>query len=274
MFNLIKVDLKRVLKDKLLIVILAICAVFAFVGPTLYRVILGFLDEEFLKTMPDLISAKTYFFNSFAFNDNFGLVVPVLIAIIIRKDFSHGTVRNKIICGKKRSAIFGSMFTVSAISVCTIILLHALITLAISLVYFDYQQSPFTAGDFGYLMLSVAFEMLLYTFLASILCWFCSVMKNSGLVIVLYLALVIVATIVTAIVQVALVLFELDGGYEVLVKVLDIIQHLNIFNYGSIIGRGTEYTVKEALFLALTPIAGTTAFYLLGNLCFNKKDIK
>ena len=39
MTNLIKVDLKRVLKDKLIIVILILGAVFALITPLLYRLL-------------------------------------------------------------------------------------------------------------------------------------------------------------------------------------------------------------------------------------------
>ena len=96
MLNLLKTDLKRVLKDKLFIILCIIAGVFSLITPLLYKglyVLMG--GDDFL----GMFSAKGLFFRSFVPGDNLGLIAPVLVAIALCKDFSHGTVRNKIISG-------------------------------------------------------------------------------------------------------------------------------------------------------------------------------
>ena len=102
MRELFRADLKRVLKDKLLMVMGILAVVFALITPLLYAAIFssgGLLDDPMFSS---LVSAKGQFFQSFSMTNNLGLIAPVLLAIVLCKDFSFGTVRNKIIAGKRR----------------------------------------------------------------------------------------------------------------------------------------------------------------------------
>ena len=168
MRNLLKTDIQRVLKDRLFMILCIIAGAFALVGPLLYKLLFNALEvEEMLGMLGMSVNGKSLFFNAFKPGDNFGLVAPILLAVILCKDFSHGTIRNKIICGKSRTSIFFSLFSTALIFICGIMLAHALITLAIALLFFEYQEAAFTWKDFGYLILSVGFEMLVFSFIAA-----------------------------------------------------------------------------------------------------------
>ena len=96
MTNLFRADLKRVLKDKLLLVMGILAVVFALITPLLYAAIFssdGLLDDPLFAS---LVTAKSQFFQSFSMTNNLGLIAPVLLAIVLCKDFSFGTVRNKV----------------------------------------------------------------------------------------------------------------------------------------------------------------------------------
>ena len=83
MINLLKADLRRVLKDRLLIVLGIIAVGFAIVTPLLYVVLfngVGMADDPMIS---GLISGKAQFFSSFSMGNNLGLIAPVLIAIIL-----------------------------------------------------------------------------------------------------------------------------------------------------------------------------------------------
>ena len=110
MTGLLKSDFRRILKDKLLIVVGILAVVFAITLPLLYAVIFSTADVLATEMLGNMFTAKTLFFSSFSMGNNLGLVVPVLLAIILCKDFSFGTVRNKIIAGKSRKAIYMSLF--------------------------------------------------------------------------------------------------------------------------------------------------------------------
>ena len=144
MINLLKVDLKRILKDKLLVIVCIIALVMSLFTPLLLKglLVLG-LDMEWISSKEGV--ALGFFSNAFSASSNIGLILPIFIAIIINKDFTYGTIRNKIICGNKRSTIFLSMFISSAIITVAIMIIQALITLLATIIVFN--GVSFNSGD-------------------------------------------------------------------------------------------------------------------------------
>lgn len=274
MTKLLKSDFKRVLKDKLFLVMCILAVVFALITPLLYKFLLSAANTDMTELLGDFASAKSIFFASFAAGDNLGLIVPVLISIVLCKDFSFGTVRNKIISGKSRISIFMSMFTVCAVFLCVIMLLHALLSLAVSLMFFDYQAAPFESSDLIYLLVSVAFELLIYVFVAALVCWLCVTMKNVGLVIVLYVAINLVLTMIAAILQVSIEVLQMGEANSSTIEVLEFFQRINLFNSSMTIGTSTEYATKDVLYIVLPALAGILGLLGLGALKFKKKDLK
>ncbi|MBQ7906512.1 MAG: ABC transporter permease subunit [Clostridia bacterium] len=271
MLSLLKTDLRRTFRDKLFLIVCIIGAVFAIIMPLLYVLIFTGLGEMELGEFRMALDAKTMFFSAFSPGGDFGLIVPILIAIIICKDFSYGTVRNKIIAGKSRSAIFMSLFTTSTIAMCTVILAQALLTLLISLIFFDYQQGGFTAGDFGYLLLSVLFSLLVYVFISALVSFLAVFMKNTGLAVVMYVAVSFLFTIVGSIIMIAGL--TVDPENTTAVTILEFLNNTNIFTSG-LIGTGTTYTFEDVMYILMPTIGGTAVFLALGLLVFNKKDLK
>jgi ABC-type transport system involved in multi-copper enzyme maturation permease subunit len=267
MFNLLKMDLKRLFKDKLFLVLCILAGVFALITPLLYKGLSALMQGEDLLGM---FSAKDLFFRSFVPGDNLGLIAPVLVAIVICKDFRYGTVRNKIIGGHSRAAIFTSTFLTCAIALCSVMFASGLLTLGFSLCFFDYQQEAFTWTDFGYLVLSIGFEILVYCFIAAFTAFLCVFMKNVGLVIVGYVAIAFFFTIVGAVTMVAIKFAGNTGelGYELLC----FINHANVFS-STVIGSGS-YGLRELIYILTPSIGGTALFAWLGVVVFKKKDLK
>ena len=278
MIGLLKSDFRRVLKDKLLIVMGILAVVFAVITPLLYALILsgtGFSDDEmFLGAFASTFSAKTQFFSSFSLGNNLGLIVPVLIAIVLCKDFSFGTVRNKIIAGKSRVGIFASLFITCSAVLIAIMVLHALLTLCVSLCFFDYQATAFTISDFGYFVVSFLFEILVLLFVSAMLSWLCASRKNVGLVIVLYIAIAFAFIMIGSILQVAVTILEAVGGKESIISVLTFLNRMNVFNATAHIGMGDRYELKDVLYIVVPTLVGIASFLGLGILKFKKKDLK
>ena len=88
MLNLLKNDLLRILKDKLFLIACIIAGAFALVNPLLYKVLFSSLEIE-SGGLIGTVNAKSLFFSAFMPWDNMGLILPVLIAIVICKDYSH-----------------------------------------------------------------------------------------------------------------------------------------------------------------------------------------
>ena len=278
MTGLLKADFRRVFRDKLLLIMGILAVAFALITPLLYSVLFSgneaMNDPMVEEMLSGYISAKAQFFGSFSLGNNLGLIAPVLLAIVLRKDFSFGTIRNKIIAGKSRSAIYMSLFTTCSVVIIAVMLLHAFITLGLSLVFFDYQATPFTLSDFWYFLESLAFDLLTLLFVSALLSWLCASMKNVGLVIVLYVAITFFLVMAGSIIQVVITVMEELGGSENTIAVLRFIDRINIGNAAAHIGTGTSYSLEDVLYLTVPSIVGILGFTGLGLWRFNKKDLK
>lgn len=271
MLNLFKTDLRRLFKDKLFLITCIIAGALALFSPLINILIFSGIDaEEGLEILGMLPTAKSFFFNSFLPGNNMGLIMPILIAIILCKDFSQGTVRNKIICGYSRSSIFLSMFLSSSVVTSLIMVGQGFVTLFFSLIFFDYSNEAFTFAEFGYFMLSLLFEILVYVFVSAIISFLCVAMKNAGTSVVMYVALNFLFAIVGSVTMVAIMFVEPEStGY----KVLEFFNNANIFT-STLIGSGVTYSAKEILYILLPSVGGGALAVLLGILIFNKKDLK
>lgn len=268
MRNLYIADLKRIFKDKLFMVTCILAGVFAFVNPLLNKLLFEALEMGDLLGV--MINAKSMMFSALLPGDNLGLIMPILFAIIVCKDFSQGTVRNKIISGKSRTDIFLSHLFSSATVMCTLMLVHALLTLGISLCFFPYQIGDFTFSDFGYLMISLVFELIVYFSIAAIVTFIATVVKNMGLCILFYLAVSLGFSIIGAIFQVAGAFLDPES------QAYGIIEFINAFNIytSTLIGEGTSYSAKQVLYILSAPVALTAGSTLLGIRVFARKNLK
>lgn len=279
MTKLLKCDLLRVIKDRLFWVVCILAAVFALITPLLYAAIYSGIDavadgsSDVLELMGLGMDGKTIFFSAFSLSNNFGLIVPVLLAIILCKDFSYGTVRNKIICGCSRVKIFASMYLTCAVFLVGTVLLNALASLGVGLIFFPYSSQGFGA-EAGYFFASLGLELLVLLFVSALVCFLCVWAKNAGLAVVLYAAAVLVFTMVTSILMVGELALGFAPENEILPKVFEFVRNVNVFGYSTVIGTGTEYSPKTALWCVLSPSVGTAALLGLGALVFGKKDIK
>ena len=267
MRNLLKTDLYRIVKDKLFLVLVILAVVFAFITPMANFAILIAFDEENIRLASE---AKSLFTSSFGVSGNFGLIAPILLTIILCKDFSHGTIRNKIISGKSRVSIFLSTFITASVIIASIMFAHALCTLGISLCFFQYQATPFTGADFGNLMLTLLFNLCTYILIAGIISFFSVAMKNAGLSVIMYLAVNFFFTIYGGILDIAsLMAIPNTSTYNIL-------EFLCISNpfASSIFGTATNYTWKSFVYRLLPTVLGAGGAFGLGFLIFRKKDLK
>lgn len=286
MTKLLYCDFKRVLKDKLFLVLCIVGAVFALTTPLMYAFIFKGLGldtamgaeagttAELYAMLGIAIDAKTMFFSSLSLSNNFGLVAPVLLSIVLCKDFSYGTIRNKIISGHSRVSIFLSMFIVCFCVLFGVMLAGALISLLVGLCFFPFSISGFSAELFGYFLGSVGLEAILFLFLSALVTFFCTKAKNAGLAVVLYAAIVLAMTLVGSILTMGELALALDPAKENLLKLVEFIGNVNVFGYSTVIGVGESYGLKTVLWCALTPLAGAAGLFAIGAVSFKRKDIK
>lgn len=266
MRELLKTDFKRIFKDTLFLVLMILAVVFAIISPVLSHTVVSFMQmDEFAE---NFIFAKTTYFDAFSTSSSMGLITPILLTVAICKDNSHGTIRNKIICGHSRTKVYLSRFITLCVYSVGIMLFYALLSLGVSLMFFNYQPEPFKWVDFWFLLLSTGLDMLVYILVASMIAFFTVSMKNAGLAIVLYIAALFVFIIVGTVTNLAVGL-SFDEPSAVLV----FIDNANVFS-SSIIGVGESYTVGEFLSLLIPNSLLAGGFFWLGLIIFKKKDLK
>lgn len=264
MRDLIVTDLKRIIKDKLFLISVIIAAAFALFNPLLYKVMFSAIEMEDM--LGAVVSTESLYTSSFALGNNLGLIAPIFITIILAKDFSYGTVRNKLISGKSRDAVYLSMFISGSIVMCGVMLFHGLLTLFISLALFGAVE----VSSILTLILSTLFAMLLCIAVGAIISFFIATMKNAGLAVVLYFAVNFFFSIVGSITSIALSFTEEGAaGYGV----LEFFNNVNIF-ISPILVSGAEYGIVEVLYSTLPPLVITAAFLAFGMLIFKKKNLK
>ena len=273
MMSLLRTDFKRVFKDKMMIVLAILAVAFAAINPLLNGAIdavIKMFDEAYVAAT----TAKAMFFMSFNLGDLMGLVTAAILASMLCKDFSYGTIRNKIIAGKSRSAIFGSLFVTCSVVFVAVMLLNAFATLGISLCLFDYQADPFTMADFWYTLESLGFSLLVMLFGAALLAALCVCMKSGAAVIVTYLSFAFGMGMISSLVTGGVSLLELMEGSEKAIKILTPISRINVFGAYAYIGNGTEYAWKDVLYLVIPASVGILSFVSFGFWKFNRKDLK
>jgi len=273
MINLLKVDFKRILKDKLLIIVCIIALVMSLFMPLLFKGI-----TQIGGGLEDGLSIENvslgFFSNAFAAGSNVGLILPIFVAIIINKDFSYGTIRNKIICGNKRSSIFLSTFITSATITVAIMIIQALITLIATIVLFGGVK--FSGSDISYLFQTILYGILLYVFISALVSFLAVWAKNVGLIIVCYVAISMFCSFAGTII----IGLQAFVQKEMIVKFLEFINNINLYYAdGGIlsifgIGEAASYSLKDILFKTITPIVYTIGLLGIGIFVFNKKDVK
>ncbi len=278
MVNLLKTDLKRIIKDKLFLIICIIGAVMAVSTPLMNKLLMDSIESITSVEEEGLfvITAKSLFFDSFSVTSNFGLLLPIFVTIILFKDFSHGTIRNKIICGKSRLKIFFSMFLSSFIVIAGVLLLQALISLLFSLLFFKYTNTGGTSGsEFAYFIESIAFILINYIFVAALVSFFCVFMKHAGTAIVCFVAVNIFLSTIPVLLDVYASILEEVGTKKELVSFLNFLIDTNVYNnLDFVIGKGTSYTSGQVLKILFPPLIFSTGLVALSILRFKRKDIK
>ncbi len=280
MVNLLKTDLKRIIKDKLFLIICIMGAVMAVFTPLMNKILMDSINSITIEGAEEeelfIVTAKSLFFDSFSVTNNFGLLLPIFVTIILFKDFSHGTIRNKIICGKSRLNIFFSMFFSSFIVIAGVLLLQAILSLLVSLLFFKYTTGNVTSSsELAYFFESVAFILVNYLYIAALVSFFCVFMKHAGTAIVCFVAINIFLSTIPLLLGVYVSFLEYEESKKELVSFLNFLIDTNIYdNLSLVIGKGTSYTSGQVLKILFPPLIFATGLVSLSILRFKRKDIK
>ena len=97
MFNLFKASLYKLFREKTFLITLIIGTVLAIIIPLITHLVVEELGGEYM------------FVSSVTIGSNFGLTVPINLAVMTVAEFTTGTLRNKVIAGYRKSKIYVSL---------------------------------------------------------------------------------------------------------------------------------------------------------------------
>lgn len=138
MKNLIRSDFFRLFKDKTFYLLIGIAALLPIVANGLFyfgydTMVEQSPDAEALEMVLKLIKAFPMSMFAFEITNSAGLLAVVVIALYVGKEYMSGTIRNKIIAGYSRAAIYGSNLIVSSVSALFIVTVFIVFMLAIGI---------------------------------------------------------------------------------------------------------------------------------------------
>lgn len=118
MIGLLKADFYRLFKSKLFYILLGIALFFALMVVPLSLVVnkTASAAQQFAGNPTyDTLEGKAMIATIFGLTSNMGLIFPIFAVLLVFKDVSDGTIRNKVISGNSRTKIYFSHFIVMVI---------------------------------------------------------------------------------------------------------------------------------------------------------------
>ena len=278
MSNIIRADLYRIVRDKAFIILIIIACIMAFLYPAFSGALSAITKLEIANPYGLTVSALQPF-------SNFGLLCAIFIMIIINKDYSSGTVRNKVIMGKSRGEIFLAEFVVTLILVLSLILSYAALTFIFSCVTLGKYIAIEHIETF---FIAIGLEILGWVTITCFIVFFLKAFKGLGGAIVVYVA---IGLLLVAAGSIFTLITALSSKDPVASNVYHFFQNINVIHgmttlipsqvspiYSALTdpssmafaGFDPEFLL-EYIFSAVVFSSGALA---LGYVIFNKRDLK
>ena len=212
----------------------------------------------------------------------FGLPLGIFMIIILHKDFSNGTIRNKIAMGKSRKQVYFANLIVSLIYILGFVFVHLVISFVIATIFFNPGITYENALSY------FVSTILIFAGWAALVCvvsFFTSAIKSVGPAIILYIVFTVGSATLGAITSNVVMIAE--GRNEVLYNLLKFFTNFNFVYAITSILPGESGVLAAIGAVMDTPLTGEFyAAYLsslvffgglatgLGLLIFEKADLK
>ena len=149
--------------------------------------------------------------------------------------------------------VYFSNLLATFIIISLLLFCHALITGILSLALFPSSANEINGEFIKYFALSLLFEILVLVFVSSLISFINVFAKNIGLSIILYVAVLLVSTIISSILSVGVQIYEFSTNVdENILNVLRFFLNINIFYTNtSIIGIVESYENYQIVYISI-----------------------
>ncbi|MDR0426321.1 MAG: ABC transporter permease [Clostridiales bacterium] len=269
-FNLVKADVKRLVKDKAAYIILIVGVGLSILMTLTLKLLEATLNED-LGGMAD--TSGMMFAAALGTGlslGRLGVYIALACSLFTGKDHAYNTVRNKLIAGNSRSRVYLSNLLVNCLLGLAYLVLNALFAVLIGLIAFGIP------ADMGVLLTRTALAVVPYLGIVAVVTFISMTVRRQAFGIVLNMVLVIVVATIFSSVRTVMLMTEVSRGAEIffeynLFTLFDEVLPgaLNLMGGSSIPAPAAALTLRALL----VPLAYGAAFTLLGIVVFRKADI-
>ncbi len=263
MRELITVDAFRHRKDILWKVALIVIAVIAVMNGGIFFLAKVLTDEEeFLQ----LLCGRSMFGSGYSISGNVGLLTVLFAGVIVCKDFSMGTIRNKMIRGYSRDKIFLSGLLVNCVAVVLFVTINVLVLFGAITLALGYG-APFDLAELGEMCKIVLCGTMLYLAMSALVTLLAFSTQSTVMTIVIYIAIILGMDIVYVTLQTMVNLGTLPEVFGKIVGLLPSQQCMELVEIGTL-------GAKDVLRIVLANAIYTVVFAGMGLMIFRKRDVK
>lgn len=263
MRNLLAADFYRYRKDILTKVALILIVVFACFTCGLYFVLDKLTAGEDIEMVENILCGRYLYGATFSIGSDMGLIIPIFAGAIVCKDFSMGTIRNKIIRGYGRDQIFLSHFLTSISFGSIMFLLYAFVNLSFGSLLLGYAPGAIDGEEILFLFVSAFSGIVIYSSMAALVTMIATITGSMGLSIVFYIAFTLGVSL-------------LQGIVSLIPNVPELITNLMTYLPGNLAYAVAEGSKEWADYgkSVLVSVILLLAFGIVGMTLFRKKDQK
>ncbi|MCR4911797.1 MAG: hypothetical protein K5925_04670 [Bacilli bacterium] len=263
MFNLFKASLYKLFREKTFLITMIIGTVLAITLPLIYYAI-GQLSDI------SLCSGQSMLLSSVSTGNNFGLTVPINLAVLVVSEFTTGTLRNKIIAGYRKSFIYASLLFSGIIFTFIMMVYYVGLSVLMGTVLGGFNAEAI--GGANFIIPYIFFALTSYIFIASI-----SIFVSSNIrVIGGSLPILIIFLTVLSLLPIFLQIGAEDNNFIVVMSWIFPTYVLNLYSgslgsLGVVVAGLTDAAIAGGI---ICPIIYATVFAILGTILFARRDIK
>lgn len=219
------------------------------------------------------------FISSLSPAQNFGIAIPVNLISFTVLEFTHGTIRNKIITGNSKSKIYFSLILAGLVFTFALIVSYSLLCLALGSIIggFDINGSLLLGGTLNaeYFVKLIVLTIMAYILITVTTIFFATLLRNIGPCIPIVILLILGCYLVSTIFGAVSVLGDSVDFIKNMTQVLKYVNPLHSIAASSTNEEGLLVIANDAFIAEIVNnVIYSAIFLFFGLLIFKKRDVK
>lgn len=219
-------------------------------------------------------NGQNLFIGSLSPAQNFGIAIPVNLITFTVLEFTHGSIRNKIIAGNSKAKIYFSLLLSGLVFTFALLIAYSLLCLGLGSIIGGFDPYGICPGDFLWKIILLA--IFAYIFITAMTIFFATLFRNIGpsipVVILLIMGMYLLSSIFGG-------LGGLIDGNDTFKSIAEALKYINPIHTLGSVGINTltgSLSIDDSALIAeiINNIVLSAAFTVGGVLIFKRRDVK